>query len=320
MEKIQEKPLIKLVDELVERQLQNWQLTRDNYAALDKMLTRKILLFDGDANPCSRVILQHNPTRVRSTAAKLSPEAIAARPCFLCTSNQPIEQETILWESNYKKKQYKVQINPYPIFKRHLTISLMEHKPQICYFYDMMELAHQLPEHVIMFNGEGCGASAPDHMHFQATLQCELPLCAELETRKDDGVYSCYGSYNELWMDNRSGRQLIYARAKIFDSSVIWDMFMALKQWRRNALCWYKDSTWHFVWFPRTLSRPKCYGDAEGQFLVSPAAVEYGGVWVLPRKEDFENLSSEIISEIYKELSCNDEQMKSIYYDYGRVD
>lgn len=313
------KALSKLMDELVERQLQNWQLVRVNYAALDDMLTRELWLYDNDGKPCSRVILQHNSARVFSTAANLSPEVIATRPCFLCDANQPVEQESVLWKSTKKEKTYKIQVNPYPIFKRHFTISLMEHKPQVCYVYDMMELAQQLPEYVIMFNGEGCGASAPDHMHFQATLQCELPLCAELEARKDDGLYSCYGSYNELWMDNRSGRQLIYARAKNIDSSVIWDMTLALRQWRRNALCWHKDGIWHFVWFPRTHSRPNCYGDGEGQFLISPAAAEYGGVWVLPRKEDFERFNTEVISAIYKELSCCDDEMRFIYDSYVRV-
>ena len=183
----------------------------------------------------------------------------------------------------------------------------------------MMELAQELTDHVIMFNGEGCGASAPDHMHFQATLQNELPLCAELETRKDDGLDSCYGSFNELWMDNLTGRQLIYARVTNVKSAIVWDMNLALSSWPRNALCWHKDGIWHFVYFPRTYGRPQCYGDGEGQFLVSPAAAEYGGVWVLPRKEDFNNLTADNISSIYQELSCSNDDMKSIYDRYVRV-
>ena len=303
-------------NELVERQLQEWQLTHDNYAALDTMITREVMIGDGNY---SRIILQHNPVRVRSTAADLSREAIAARPCFLCDTNQPAGQEAVLWKSTEQKRWYKIQVNPYPIFKRHLTISLVEHKPQVCYCVDMMELAQQLPEHVIMFNGEGCGASAPDHMHFQATLQNELPLCGELEARQDDGMDSCYGSQNELWIDNRTGRQLIYIRTRIMNSSIIWNMTQALSGWRRNTLCWYIEGVWHVVFFPRTHGRPACYGNGEGQFLVSPAAAEYGGVWVLPRKEDFENLNATIISAIYKELSCSDDEMKSIYDRYVRV-
>ena len=310
--------LIEQIDELVEHQLHDWQLVRDNYDAIDKMLTRELWLIDGDGKPSSRIILQHNPARAKSTTANLSPEAIAARPCFLCDKNQPAEQQAVLWKSG-QKRQYKLQVNPYPIFKRHLTISLVEHKPQMCYRADMMELAQQLPGHVIMFNGAGCGASAPDHMHYQATAQNELPLCAELEARANDGINSCYGSNNELWMDDRAGRQLVYARAKDINSSIICDMTMALAGWRRNSLCWFKDGIWHFTFFPRTHNRPKCYGDGEGQFLVSPAAAEYGGVWVTPRKEDFENLNAHIISAIFKELSCSNNDMKSIYDHYVRV-
>ena len=311
--------LSELTNELIEQQLHDWQLVRDNYAAIDSLLTREVWLRDCDGKACSRIILQHNPTRVRSTAADLSSEAIAARPCFLCDVNQPTEQEAVLWKSEHKGKWFKIQVNPYPIFKRHLTISTIEHEPQLCHFVEMMELAQELTDHVIMFNGEGCGASAPDHMHFQATLQNELPLCAELETRKDDGLDSCYGTFNELWMDNLTGRQLIYARVTNVKSAIVWDMNLALSSWPRNALCWHKDGIWHFVYFPRTYGRPQCYGDGEGQFLVSPAAAEYGGVWVLPRKEDFNNLTADNISSIYQELSCSNDDMKSIYDRYVRV-
>ena len=305
--------LCEQVDALVERQIRDWPLAHDNYAALDCAEVRELWVGD------SRIILQHNPARIRSTAADVSPEAIKSRPCFLCNEHQPVEQDSVMWKSTKKEKMYKIQVNPYPIFKRHLTISLVEHLPQVCYFNDMMELAQLLPGHVIMFNGEGCGASAPDHMHFQATQQSELPLCAELEARNNDGLDSCYGSNNELWMDDRVGRQLIYARAKIIDSAAIWDMNLALAGWKRNALCWHKDGTWHFVYFPRTKGRPSCYGTEPGQFLLSPAAAEYGGMWVLPRKEDFDNLTADIISSIYQELSCSSDEMKSIYDSYVRV-
>ena len=305
--------LCEQVDALVGRQIRDWPLAHDNYAALDCAEVRELRLGD------SRIILQHNPARIRSTAADVSPEAINSRPCFLCDENQPVEQEALLWKSTKKEQIYKIQVNPYPIFKCHLTIALVEHLPQMCNFCDMMELAQLLPEHVIMFNGEGCGASAPDHMHFQATLQDELPLCAELEARSGDGLDSCYGSHNELWMDDRTGRQLIYARAKIMNSAIIWDMSLALAGWKRNALCWHKEGTWHFVYFPRTVGRPSCYGVGPGQFVLSPAAAEYGGVWVLPRREDFDNLTADIISSIYQELSCSSDDMKSIYDRYVRV-
>ena len=309
--------LIEHIDKLVERQLHDWQLVHDNYAALDKLLTRELWLHNDEGKPCSRIILQHNPARARSTATDVSPEAIAARPCFLCDENQPAEQQAVHWRSS-DGRLYKLQVNPYPIFKRHLTISLVEHKPQLCYSYDMMELAQLLPNHVIMYNGPGFGASAPDHMHFQATTQDELPLCRELETRNDDGLDTCYGDRN-LWMDNRSMRQLVYIRTKLFNSAVIHDMSMALKQAKSNALCWYNDSMWHTVFFPRNFARPACYGEGEGQLLVSPAAAEYGGVWVTPRRCDFESIDEPTVISIYKELSFWDKQMKFLYDDYVRV-
>lgn len=298
--------------------MRDWQLVRENYAALDSLLTRELWLHDSEGKPCSRIILQHNPARVRSTAADLSTEAIKGRPCFLCSNNQPAEQEAVFWKSG-DKRLYKIQVNPYPIFKRHLTISLTEHKPQICYCDDMIELAQQLPGHVIMYNGPRCGASAPDHMHFQATTQDELPLCRELEARDSGGVDSCYGSSNELWMDNRLMRQLVYIRTHISNSAIVADMRIALKASRHNALCWFRENMWHLVFFPRNLYRPACYGEGEGQLLVSPAAAEYGGVWVLPRKCDFESIDEQTLISIYKELSYWDNQMRFLYDDYVRV-
>ena len=314
--------LVEDIEALHARQMCNWPLAHDNYAALDGLLTRELWLDDGEGRSCARIVMQHNPERVRSTAADVSPEAISRRPCFLCKENQPPEQETVMWrysQENGLERLYKIQINPYPIFKRHLTIASMQHEEQRCRYREMMALAHDLHGYVIMFNGEGCGASAPDHLHFQATLQGELPLCAELEARNGDGLDSCYGSFNELWMDNRLGRQLIYIRAHAMNSALISDMNIALNGWRRNALCWFKEDVWHFVYFPRKAGRPSCYGQEPGQYLVSPAAAEYGGVWVLPRKQDFYGLTPELIGSFYEELSCSAREMEFIYNDYGRV-
>ncbi|MBR5103019.1 MAG: DUF4922 domain-containing protein, partial [Muribaculaceae bacterium] len=253
-------------------------------------------------------------------AADVSDEAIKARPCFLCTENQPCEQEAIKWdfvEDGEVKRQFKIQVNPYPIFKRHLTIASLVHEPQICNYNEMMSLAHDLPTYVILFNGKGCGASAPDHMHYQATLQHDLPLCDELESLTDANRDSCYG--DKFWMGNFFSRQLIYIRTDVYDSAVFWDMSMALHGKMRNAMCWYKEGMWHFVYFPRSAARPKCYGTAPEQFLVSPAIAEYAGVWALPRKEDFDKITAANLISFYSELSCTDDEMDSIYYNYVRV-
>ena len=308
--------LVEDIEALCIRQMRDWQLASDNYAALDGMHTRELWVGDGLK---SRIILQHNPERIRSTAADVSDEAIQARPCFLCDANQPVEQEAVLWKSDDGWREYKIQVNPYPIFRRHLTISLTKHEPQMCLTRDMMPLAQLLPGHVIMFNGKGCGASAPDHLHFQATMQQELPLCAELESRADNsGLDTCYADRN-LWMESSTGRQLIYIRTNIIDSAIVYDMRHALNGMMVNALCWFKNDVWHCVFFPRTKGRPKCYGTGEGCYLVSPAAAEYGGVWVLPRKQDFDCLTPELITSFYQELSISSREMGYIYDAYVRV-
>ena len=314
--------LVSEIEALHARQMCNWPLAHDNYAALDGLLTRELWLDDGEGRPCARIVMQHNPERVRSTAADVTPEAISRRPCFLCKENQPPEQEMVMWrfsQENGLERLYKIQINPYPIFRRHLTIASMQHEEQRCRYKEMMALASDLPGHVIMFNGKGCGASAPDHLHFQATMQQELPLCAELEARADNsGLDTCYADRN-LWMDGGTGRQLIYIRTNIINSAIMYDMKHALNGLMLNALCWFKNDVWHFVFFPRTKGRPKCYGTGEGCYLVSPAAAEYGGVWVLPRKQDFDRLTPELVNSFYQELSCKSLEMKFIYDAYVRV-
>ena len=310
--------LIEQIDRLVDRQLQQWPFARDNYNALNEMLTRELWLHDSNGNRRSRIILQHNPARVRSTAAPLSAQAIEKRPCFLCDENQPREQEAVMWKSSNHERMFKIQVNPYPIFKRHLTISLVEHEPQQCYYHDMIALAAELPGHVIFYNGEGCGASAPDHMHFQATLSSELPLLDELAARDGGGLDTCYGN-RDLWMDSDTGRPLIYIRTSSHQAAVVHDMFQALRGWKRNVLCRYDGNTWHIVIFPRTKGRPQCYDTRGDGFLISPASVEYAGVWVLPRLTDFNRIDEDIITQVYSELSCNDEQLKAIYYNYVRV-
>ncbi len=161
----------KAVDRLIFRQLRDWDVAGRNYAALAGVTTRRIVLGE------SAVVLQFNPERRRSSAAAIDGKSLAGRKCFLCSENQPVKQKAVLWGDHYK-----IQVNPYPIFKRHLTIADLSHEPQRIAdrVGDMLSLAKDLPDFVVFYNGPQCGASAPDHAHFQAGAKGELPLCDEL--------------------------------------------------------------------------------------------------------------------------------------------
>ena len=161
----------RVIDRLITRQLRDWDLAGANYEALAGVATRSLSL--GEAT----VTLQFNPERRRSSAAVIDRRSLARRKCFLCTEYQPAKQKAMLWG-----ERYKIQVNPYPIFKRHLTIADLHHVPQRLAdrISDMLMLAQSLPDFVVFYNGPRCGASAPDHMHFQAGAKGEMPLCDEM--------------------------------------------------------------------------------------------------------------------------------------------
>ena len=160
-----------VVNRLIAKQMRDWDLAGANYAALADAVTRTLQL--GEAT----IVLQYNPERRRSSAAAIDRKSLARRECFLCREHQPAKQKAVLWGDHYK-----IQVNPYPIFKRHLTIADLRHTPQRLSdrVGDMLQLAKELPEFVVFYNGPQCGASAPDHAHFQAGAKGEMPLPDEL--------------------------------------------------------------------------------------------------------------------------------------------
>ena len=161
----------RVIDRLIARQLRDWDVAGANYASLASAITRTLHV--GEAT----IVLQFNPERRRSSAAAIDKKSLAQRECFLCREHQPTKQKTVLWGDHYK-----IQLNPYPIFSRHLTIADLHHEPQRIAgrVGDMLLLAKALPDFVVFYNGPQCGASAPDHAHFQAGAKGEMPLCDEL--------------------------------------------------------------------------------------------------------------------------------------------
>lgn len=291
------------VDELIGRQLREWPAVRANYAALDREVrTRRLQL------GASTIVLQHNPGRRRSSAARID----APHPCFLCDANQPPEQGTLKWRG-----KYKIQVNPYPIFPRHLTIASLHHEPQRIAgrIGDMLRLAEDLPEFVIFYNGPHCGASAPCHFHFQAGNKDFLPLCDEvysgtisLLAEGDDGM---------IGLVEGLGRSVISieTRTRAKTEDYFNRLLLCLPKHGEepepmvNVLCWHNPRrNYHTVVFPRIKHRPDCYGTGPGQLLLSPASVDMGGVWAVPRLNDYETLTARQVQHIYDELcmSCAD--------------
>ena len=175
---ISQKDYSSAADYLFNSQLKSWSLMNKNYDAL-KYIQTKSFWFEG-----MKLKVQFNPERIISTSAKVDESSISKRNCFLCTENLPEEQKGILLRDDFI-----LLCNPYPIFPQHFTIAALDHKPQKIseYYGEFLEISKLLsPNHTLIYNGPACGASAPDHLHFQAGTKQLIPIENDIQQMKND--------------------------------------------------------------------------------------------------------------------------------------
>ena len=286
------------VNELFDQQLSVWEMARNNFEGLKTVQIRQFD-FDGFA-----VKVQFNPARMVSSGAKVDAKTIAERKCFLCATNRPEVQRGIEW------RDYDILINPFPIFTRHLTIPRREHVDQrlVPYISDMFDLARELTDFVVFYNGPKCGASAPDHMHFQAGNADFLPLVADYFNLKQAGktelVETIDASETYLMKDYL---RVVYC-VESADADALKSAFMKLyNSWVKeegvepmmNVVCLYRDGKWYLFVIPRGAFRPWQYtAEGDQQLLVSPATVEVSGLFITPVKEHFERITKEDVIDI----------------------
>ena len=170
-----------IIDKFVLDQLSVWPMAASNFRDLKNVETRSLEVGGLE------VRLQHNPARIRSSAAKVDKASLQARKCFLCSENRPQEQISMEFEGR-KGRKYNILINPYPIFPEHLVIARNTHVPQSIWHRlpDMTDLARHHPSFTIFYNGPKCGASAPDHFHFQACPRGLMPLENDIDRLLDE--------------------------------------------------------------------------------------------------------------------------------------
>lgn len=295
---------------LLDRQLSEWDTAQNNYVALQNVQIKEVQV-EG-----VRYKVQFNPARIVSSGAKVDTVSIQARKCFLCEENRPSVQEGILF-----KGHYQILVNPFPIFPRHLTIPETTHTPQRIEgrFEDMLELAQALTDYTLFYNGPKCGASAPDHAHFQAGSKWFMPIETVWKTlpksevtRYNDGV---------LYRLNEAHRSTLVITARTIESAshLFNAIFRTLPQTSEkeepmiNLLTWYEEMQWTVCVFPRSKHRPDCYY-AEGieNLLCSPASVDLGGVFITPRETDFQRITAAHIGQILTEICVSSEEMTRI--------
>ena len=286
------------VNELFDQQLSVWEMARNNFEGLKTVQIREFD-FDGFA-----VKVQFNPARMVSSGAKVDAKTIAERKCFLCAANRPEVQRGIEW------RDYDILINPFPIFTRHLTIPRREHVDQrlVPYIADMFDLARELTDFVVFYNGPKCGASAPDHMHFQAGNADFLPLVSNYFNLKQVGrtelVETADTAETYLIKDYL---RVVYC-IESADAVALKEAFMKLyNSWvvdadvepMMNVVCLYREGKWYLFVIPRGAFRPWQYtAEGDKQLLVSPATVEVSGLFITPVKEHFERITKEDVVDI----------------------
>ncbi|MGB4414818.1 MAG: DUF4922 domain-containing protein [Paludibacter sp.] len=296
---------------LFEEQLKSWELARVNYAGL-KTVKTKVFSFDD-----FEIKVQFNPARIVSSGAKMDAKTIADRPCFLCAENRPAEQQGV------DAGNYTVLVNPFPIFPEHFTIPRKEHADQQIkpYFSDMLELAEALDDYLVFYNGPKCGASAPDHIHFQAGTKDFLPLVNDYKRLKsthtellvDAQGYQIFTMKNYLRTVYCIESNSIKASKIAFDS--LYEKFQTpapssiLSQVEyaeplMNIVCNFEAGKWYTFVLPRKAFRPWQYiAEGDRQLLVSPATVEMCGIFITPVESHFERITKEDVLSILEQVS-----------------
>ncbi len=274
-------------------QLAQWPLAAANHDALSHVSTRSVDL-DG-----FRFTVQFNPARAISSGAKTDKASIASRPCFLCETNRPSEQTSI------QVGEFEILVNPFPIFHHHYTIAHRRHRPQAIegYWCHMAALASQLPEHTVFYNGPCCGASAPDHFHFQAVPTEALPLWQHVNqsipgTTIPDNlpfgaislVTDCFTTLSErasLIMKSLPHTEIEY-EPKI------------------NALCrTVGNGLIQLIIIPRRAHRPDIYPGR----MISPASIDLAGVIITPLQSDFDAMDSDLLHYVLNQVCYSPDEI-----------
>lgn len=279
------------LDSFLDSQLDEWPQARKAFDDLEHVLVRKV--------PGTDVVLQCNPARIVSTIAKVKPEELAARPCFLCERNRPPQQRAIDLENGFE-----LTVNPFPILKRHFCVVSRTHRPQL--FRDCcqatLDIAACLPqEYLIMYNGPHSGASAPDHLHMQIGLSTGVPLAEWLRANAStlDGtpqiVHPLGFPVAVVRNPGCSGLlEYLDSLPRVETEQEPRFNFLAVN-WQGQTLC---------AVVLRTHHRPSCYYLTDGrQRLVSPGAIDMFGFMITPRRQDFDSLDAGQIERIYSQVT-----------------
>ena len=303
------------IHKFVGDQLSLWPLACSNFRALKDVKVREIEV--GGLT----VKLQFNPARMISSAAKLNKEDIAKRRCFLCRENRPVEQIMLKFEGR-KNKKYDILVNPYPIFPDHLVIAKSNHTDQSIWhrYVDMLDLARKYTGYTFFYNGPKSGASAPDHHHFQGAPKGLMPLENDVNAciSKDDVTLEYLTSVQDasLYHYKRFTTGVFVLRAETAKSAA--KLFYRLLDCAElpegepeplfNLFSWWADGEFRsIVVFRRSHRSHHYFSDGPDHLTMSPGCADMAGVFIVPVSDEYEKISSELLTEMVAEVSVSKE-------------
>ena len=290
-------------------QLDTWDEVRQRYEALKYVGLKQLGHWQ----------LQYNPARMVSTGAQIDRQTIAQRACFLCEKNRPEEQLTIDLGDDFE-----LMVNPFPVLPMHFTIVRKTHVPQTILenYTEIHRLLELFPELFVFYNGPMSGASAPDHMHFQAGIGQELPLMTVLrKLEKELQVLIKQENGSSLSMFNSVSFKafVIKSKAQETEMTLFKQLYDAMpvregeKEPRMNIVAWRDGSEDVIVVLPRDNHRPACYfEEGDRRMVISPGALDMAGLIITPREEDFNRMSEDKLISILKEVSIKEKDMENI--------
>jgi ATP adenylyltransferase/5',5'''-P-1,P-4-tetraphosphate phosphorylase II len=292
----------KEVNSFFNHELANWSLARANYEGLKTVRTKSFSFGDYE------VRVQFNPARIVSSGAKVDAKTIAERKCFLCAENRPAEQTSVGFGD------YEILVNPFPIFPEHFTIAHKKHQSQqiMPHFADMLRLAQALDDYLVFYNGPQCGASAPDHLHFQAGTKNFLPLVNDYKQLKEKNAELMNENNNaRIFQLKNYGRTVFVIESTDIESAenAFKNLSLTLSKEEgtekmMNIVCTFELSKWNIFVLPRKAFRPWQYtAEGDEQLLISPATVEMSGIFITPLEAHFNKTSKEDIVSIFEQVS-----------------
>lgn len=314
---------MKELNKFIKDQLSVWQLASSNFRALKTTPSREVDVFG------LKCRIQYNPRRVISSTADTSPAAIASRKCFLCADNRPKEQFHLGFEGR-KGRNYHIQINPYPIFRGHLVIVRDEHIPQEIWhhFPDMLDFAARYKDYLVFYNGPSSGASAPDHLHFQAIPKHNLPLeevvdefldhpGEPLATVKDASLYKFDGYARGVFaLKATTSKSLAKLFYRLLDCT---DRGKGEEEPMFNLYAYVKNGEYRTIVVMRSAKRSHhFYSEGADHLTISPGAADIAGLFVAPFREDYDKADTALLEELLSEVCISEDEQNMIVWRLTR--